>query len=120
MLGVAGLGEYVIVVDALLGISHICLVIVEDSVGLSKSVWYLTCSDTLRGCRIREGRESGSFGREPGDSFRRGHTSMRGWALPGNGNMVKRNQGLRRMPWRIPAKKAAASCEKRRGGANTH
>ena len=33
-------------------------------------------------------------------------------------NMVKRRKGLRRMPWRIEAKKAVASCEKRRGGAN--
>ena len=36
----------------------------------------------------------------------------------GNNNMVKREKGLWRMPWRIEAKKAVVSCEKRRGGAN--
>jgi len=34
--------------------------------------------------------------------------------------MVKREKGLGWMPWRIKAKKAVTSCEKRRGGANIH
>ena len=33
-------------------------------------------------------------------------------------NMVKREKGLQWMPWRIEAKKAVVSCEKRRGGAH--
>ena len=36
----------------------------------------------------------------------------------GKDNMVKREKGLRWMPWRIEAKKAVVSCEKRRGGAH--